>query len=99
MRSFRFPSISKGRSLIKQDDYHPLANLDDVDYTMQHDRREDLSRWRLMALTCCAGGLQVVLSLIMSNGTVRLIEPTYEIGLELTINGSHFSSPSDYQSR
>ena len=70
MRSFRFPSISKARSLIKQDEYHPLADLDDVDYAVLHDRREDLSRRRLMGLTCCAGGLQVVLSLIMSNGTV-----------------------------
>ena len=72
MQSFRFPSSSKSRSHIKQNDYHQLADIDDVDYASNHDRREDLSRLRLVALTCSAGGLQIVFSLIMSNGTVRL---------------------------
>ena len=70
MRSFRFPSISKSRSLVQHGDYHQLGDLDEVDYSSNYDRREDLSRLKLMALTCSAGGLQVVFSLIMSNGTV-----------------------------
>jgi hypothetical protein len=75
MRSFRFPSISKSYSLIKYEEYHQLSGdespLDAVAFLGGHDRPEELSTTRLMALTCSAGGLQVVLSLIMSNGTVR----------------------------
>jgi hypothetical protein len=71
MRAFRFPSISKSASLLKHGAYHQLTDLDESDYATSHDAREDLSRLKLMALTCSAGGLQIVLSLIMSNGTVR----------------------------
>ncbi|KIW09335.1 hypothetical protein, variant [Verruconis gallopava] len=70
MRPFRFPSVPKTRSLIK---YHSLEDGDDRLSNYGYDRRRELSVFRLIALTCSAGGLQVVLSLIMSNGTPFLI--------------------------
>jgi hypothetical protein len=98
MRSFRFPSISKSRSLIKYQDYYSLPG-DDVGHAQVGlDGRQELSNWNLIALTCSAGGLQVVLSLIMSNGTVcnRI---AFFLGFVIIDRTSPFSSQLAYRSQ
>lgn len=94
-RPFRFPSISKDNALIMSDAYRDEGEMSPYPFrTAEDEGQELLSTATLIALTCSTGGLQVVWSLIMSNGTVWVLAS--RLSKFCADTGSLSSSPSAF---